>query len=173
MPHLVFCAASAPLHELPLCEMDPHHAQHDQNFHRHHHTHSKCTNVAVQDRDQSNSTRSWEVVHMFQTAYNGFVHPQTVRSNDSIPSHCSSSSTSELRSDLVAIPRVGFPPNQTTLCHHQPICTQSNVAVTGNSMMQTYLPMPNMVTQISPVFDHVGEGGSRAFIFTRIEAIYI
>ena len=178
MPHLVYCAASAPLHELPLCEMDAHRLSHDQKFRPHHQTHHrKCSKVAVQDRRESNQSRPWEVVHMFRAAYDSFVHPQSFHPTESIQVHRTSVSGLELRQDLVAIPRVGFPPTNSQ-SHIQPISMQSNLAPI-NISNQIYSPMPTMAIPVqhavvhqSPIQAHV-EGGSRAVIFTRIEAIYI
>ena len=181
MPHLVLCAASAPLHELPLCEMDSHHAHHDKTVHSHDRIHRKCSKAAVQDHRGSAPSR---VVHMFRAAYDGFMHPHTIHAPGPIQVHRSSASMSELRPDLVAIPRVGFPPNQTNsnLSYYQPIGIQCNVAAPVNVANQIYTPMPNMVIPaqnvivhqgpVSPVHSHM-QGGSQAYVFTRIEAIYI
>ncbi len=87
-----------------------------------------------------------------------------------------------MRSDLVAIPRVGFPPSEITTRQLHPIGMQSNVPAPGMVTFQPYSSVPNiviptqhgLVQQMSPVYPPVViEGGSRALAFTRIEAIYI
>jgi hypothetical protein len=85
-----------------------------------------------------------------------------------------------MRPDLVAIPRVGFPPSEVASRQLHPIGMPSNVAATRVVSMQTYTPMSSMVIpaqhgvvqQISPVYSQV-VGDPRNVVFTRIEAIYI
>jgi hypothetical protein len=56
-------------------------------------------------------------------------------------------------------------------CHLQPIGIHNNGAAAAMTTNKMYTPIPNLA--IPAQKGVVAEGGSRAVIFTRIEAIYI
>ena len=113
MPPLCLCAASAPLHETPLSEIElclehariQHHAHHHHHHHHRHHHQRACTKETV-EIVRSDAIRVGDFTSQVQTMYESLCRTK-------ISSGLGYTAVPALRSDLAVIPRVGFPPKES------------------------------------------------------------
>ena len=171
MPPLCLCAASVPLHETLVSDMEL--CSQIQNYHHHHHHHHhhhngrKCTKVIVEVASVGdNAPPIFDLlgqVRVLCESVLGTQHTKERRSSASVPA---------LRPDLAEIPRVGFPPNQPRFCN--------SGALSKHIRSSRRATMPSSSSNLASEQDVVEKfatictaQGSNSLIFCRIEAIYI
>jgi hypothetical protein len=184
MPHLVVCAASVALHERSMYRArKDHHCDHTVRGNQ-----QKCMKFG--DKDQKPRVRFWEVVQIVREAFSNLLAPvREPSSSPSIPSPIEESAPfSSLRSDLSAIRRVGFPPNEKVESFR--VVDQRNVenpqtSTIHSSPSRIVVTIPNhgMVITVPCQVLHLRESTTAPassnderscdLLFCRIEAIFI
>jgi hypothetical protein len=176
MPPLCLCAASVPLHESLVSDLEgsfdhQDHYHHHRHHHHHHHQNRKCTKL-IYEVSTVETPSPFDLIGQVRGLCDSILRPHYTKDvEDKSKEIQSSVLVPALRSDLAEIPRVGFPPNQPRICHSGAIGKHNRSSRRStHPTSSSNFPDQEVAERLAVLCSAHGSG---SLVFCRIEAIYI